>query len=1447
MGRLFGSTLVGLLLWSTVVCSHTDPRIDRYCEGDESLAKMTSELLRMRMDIKSNKAAPKAAIEKYAKDAIRQGQLQCIIGLDAITDEVRQACASAGVQIVLEHSDPANNYYAIAVRCSNPLQLDSIARRGDVRGITSEPAARSNAGRVTSQADSAINADTARATYGVDGFGIRVGVLSDSFSDTRQGTIFNGFLLNNLDQLSGDLPPSIRIIDPGFGDDGSDEGNGMAQLIYDLAPRCEISFASAFSSYLAFANNITALRTDPQAPADVIVDDVIYFNEPVYQNGPIAIAANRAFNAGVPYFSSAGNSADEGHEAPYFDTDPTGDDVEALPTGKDLHDFGLAKGGSSDTHLQFTITPPGGVFRAVLHWDEPYGGTLGAGPGAESDLDMYVVTNTSLPLSDGDNGNVFVSSKSIQGTEGAPQGDSFEFIGFGMSVSSPQTFHLVIEHVKGRDPSALHLWIGVPGTVDDEFLLGDRTIWGHAAAEHAHAVAAMDYREIFAGGDFEAPLGPLDVESFSSLGGNLPFYYSDDGLTRYDTPETRFKPEITAPDGTDTTFFGSTDTDATGWPNFYGTSAAAPHAAAVAALMLQLKPILSPQNVYDFLRASTEDAEENGPDFLSGDGLINALWALGLVSDTPITPLPTSTPIPEQSSNALLYGAQPSSGLIVVVDPDTGEIVNNFVPPEDAPLDSVVNSWDGDIGLTMGRVGRSLYYQNADTDPDHFYELDPKTGEVRKQQQVYPRWVDRYNYDEPSLHLAGLAYYRPDYFTENAVLLSSSLSDGLEQVRVLNGDRDTFRFSDWRFFGGYWWRSSLWGVARAVGGDDTRRAFGTRRQYWWFFDDYFDYGTYSIMSIDPLESATPEVQFAAPNQYIEGLAFNGSTLFASDSLGNIFHLSPTNGTIKKSVVVQGGGLYGLAVGPRDAPVIVPGTHTPSPVPTWTPTRTNTVFAASTPTRTPTVLRTPTPTLTPRILPSVSGEPVDSDPIAVAVGELDGANYDDIVTANYRSDTISLLFNDGTGQFSGTLQTIPIAEGSKPASVVIGDLDDDGLNDLLVVTVGDSKLWMLKNLGSGQFDSPMELALEAYRPLAAFVGDLNGDDKDDIAVANSETDNLTVALWTNGAKGLAGKALTTATVPVGGKMPNSIAQGIFRPATTNKDLVTCNWEDDTVSVLLGNGDGSFQSAAVYDVSTNPRDVAVADMDSDGFDDIIVASQGAPQANPPVLGKVTILLNDGNGVFDNRAPIVVAAGGDSPASLAAVDFDGDPDASLDLAVVNLGSAAPPSPGDLVIVYNDPANVGSSAQFAEFDRTENIGFRPISIAVGGLDSTIKDDLVVANQQDGTVGIITVPGQPKEADHADLNRDGFSDNLDLFFLSIVSPRSDPLVRGLADLNGDGVLDERDLLVYLKLRTSPVPAPGNLKVKASGNAGSIPKADPAAGDLNGDGVVNFLDALRQD
>ena len=176
-------------------------------------------------------------------------------------------------------------------------------------------------GTVTSQGDQAMRADVARATFGVTGSGVKVGALSDSFN-CRGGAAG--------DVASGDLSPVQVIEEIASCADGADEGRAMLQIVHDVAPGASLAFASAFNGMASFANNILALQSNG---ARVIVDDVVYLTEPMFQDGPIAQAVDTVVAQGAAYFSAAGNQARQSYES-VFRPGATfqGGSLAALPT-----------------------------------------------------------------------------------------------------------------------------------------------------------------------------------------------------------------------------------------------------------------------------------------------------------------------------------------------------------------------------------------------------------------------------------------------------------------------------------------------------------------------------------------------------------------------------------------------------------------------------------------------------------------------------------------------------------------------------------------------------------------------------------------------------------------------------------------------------------------------------------------------------------------------------------------------------------------------------------------------------------------------------------------------------------------------------------------------------------------------------------------------------------
>jgi Subtilase family len=478
-------------------------------------------------------------------------------------------------------------------------------------------------GAVVSQGDTAMKSHLARVTYGVNGAGVKVGVLSDSYNNLGGAAtgVTNG-------ELPGPGNPNgfttpVEVLEDLSGG-GSDEGRAMVEIVHDVAPGATKAFATAFvGGEAGFANNIIALK---DATCRVIVDDVFYFAEPFFQNGVIAQAVNTVKAAGVAYFSSAGNHARTAYANPFRAGSFTFPGVPYLSGNVPAHNF--AASGDPDVYmLQLTGLAVGRTYTIVLQWDEPFPSVSG-GAGAQTDMDMYWYNadGTALSASAGAAATDNLGGDPIEQLQVAPGGS---------------TRNIAIQHYAGPAPQNLRVVIytnGLPLTFGNTAVPGINasTLVGHANTEGAIAMGAAPWFRTPAYG-----VNPPVIESFSSLGGT-PILFDDAG-NRLPVPIIYSKPEITGPDAGNTSFFTSDisqDTDT--FPNFFGTSASAPHAAAVAALMIQLRngaPPLTPDQVKTFMENSTIDMDDpdiagfqTGFDYRTGHGLLQADLALALVN-----------------------------------------------------------------------------------------------------------------------------------------------------------------------------------------------------------------------------------------------------------------------------------------------------------------------------------------------------------------------------------------------------------------------------------------------------------------------------------------------------------------------------------------------------------------------------------------------------------------------------------------------------------------------------------------------------------------------------------------------------------------------------------------------------------------------------------------------
>ena len=478
-----------------------------------------------------------------------------------------------------------------AARIELPLaQVDALAEDAAVRGI--RPAAPMMTQMVISEGDVAHTADVSRGNFGVDGSGVMACAMSDSIDAlaTLQGT--------------GELPGTVFVVPGQDGVPGTSEGTALLEIIHDLAPGADLGFATGAGGQAQMAQNILDLAA---AGCDVIVDDVLYLTEAVFQDGIIAQAVDQVFADGVSYFTSAGNSGNlTNDESGVFEGDyvPTALPAPLVGAGLSAHDFG---GGNAGNEL--TADPP---VIATLQWNDPFGG-------ASNDYDLFLL--------DAALANVIAFSTNVQDGDDLP----VEFID---SSAGDDTGNRLVVLKFGGDDRFLHL-----NTHRGRLDVGtDGQIFGHPAALGAMTVAAVNVATAGGGAFTGGAANP--VEFFSSDGPRRIFFEPDGTPVRVQStvvggglgispggppPQiTRQKPDVAAADGVSTT--------TPGFDPFFGTSASAPHCAAISALFQELFPSIPVDQMNDIFRSTALDIEDPGFDDVSGSGIMMSNDAL----NTPI-------------------------------------------------------------------------------------------------------------------------------------------------------------------------------------------------------------------------------------------------------------------------------------------------------------------------------------------------------------------------------------------------------------------------------------------------------------------------------------------------------------------------------------------------------------------------------------------------------------------------------------------------------------------------------------------------------------------------------------------------------------------------------------------------------------------------------------------
>ncbi|TVS20305.1 MAG: hypothetical protein EA424_04645, partial [Planctomycetaceae bacterium] len=339
------------------------------------------------------------------------------------------------------------------------------------------------------------------------------------------------------------------------------------------------------------------------------------------------------------------------------------------------------------------------------------------------------------------------------------------------------------------------------------------------------------------------------------------------------------------------------------------------------------------------------------------------------------------------------------------------------------------------------------------------------------------------------------------------------------------------------------------------------------------------------------------------------------------------------------------------------------------------------------------------------------------PRGIALGDFNGDGHPDLAVAVYHPVGVKLLLNDGHGNFSGAPITIDLPPGAAGATdLVSGDFNGNGTDDLAVVNYLSGSVTILLDFDGQRFASATSVAV-GQQPRAIAAGDLDGDGHLDLVVANSGENNLSV-LRNDGQGSFTADA---AQIPVG-QRPMSVVMGHFNHDQA-LDLATANHGRGTdmggVSILVNNGSGtSFSRTDVAlddQQAKRPADLAVGDLNGDGRADLAVANYES--------NTIAILLGLGNGTF--QVDSYLSAGGVGPMDIELADLDGDGD--LDLLVACLGRHGG---DQVSILRNTLKQRGFGFEPpASYGATDLLIPVRLAIATGDLNGNRTPDLVIAN----------------------------------------------------------------------------------------------------------------------
>jgi hypothetical protein len=435
------------------------------------------------------------------------------------------------------------------------LPADALAKAAKLAGTRAvlSTVVGIDAGGTLSQGDAAIHGPAARA-LGATGTGVAVGIISDSIDKVKGGI--------GDSQATGDLPATVAVLLDAAS--GTDEGRAMAEIVFDEAPSISrIAFSSGGAGAAAKAASIDNLVSNG---VNVIADDIYLLDEPFFQDGIVSQAVDRAKAAGVAYFVSAGNRGRQSWEGTYS---PVSD-----PSAQSATTADFDPGAGIDSVQTIATIPADRAVAVQVQWAEPWGRAL-----TDLAVDVYEVTEGEpvlLGTVDTPNTVTGIPRESVR-----------------MRPTSQFTMGIAIRRVSGTAaPFIKYILSGMSRTTIEHATNSSAVNPDAASANGSMTVAASYWKT------------PTQAEAYSSRGPVRRFF--DVNGVRSAVPDVRTKPNVAAPDGVATTVPSLLE--------FFGTSAAAPAAAGIAALMLSADPTLGVDELYAIMAdaANVSDCPASG-------------------------------------------------------------------------------------------------------------------------------------------------------------------------------------------------------------------------------------------------------------------------------------------------------------------------------------------------------------------------------------------------------------------------------------------------------------------------------------------------------------------------------------------------------------------------------------------------------------------------------------------------------------------------------------------------------------------------------------------------------------------------------------------------------------------------------------------------------------------